>query len=94
MDRRDAAGRRVNIHYFDCADDEEALEIANELLPPDGEVEIWCETALVATPSDSDHTTLPAVLADYLRGAGPVRRITQIDGVAVRLFDGLPDSAS
>jgi hypothetical protein len=59
MDRRDAAGRRVNIHYFDCADDEEALVVAKELLPLHGLVEIRRETALVATLAYSDHTTPP-----------------------------------
>jgi hypothetical protein len=94
MDRHDAAGRRVSIHYFDCADDEEAFEVANEFLPPNGLVEIWRETALVATLSDSDHTTLTGVIANNLRRAGRVSRTTQIDGVVVRLFDGLPVSAS
>ncbi len=53
MDRHDAAGRRISIHYFDCADDDEALDVAKELLPPNGLVKIWRDTALVATLLES-----------------------------------------
>ncbi len=58
MERHDAAGRKVDIHHFDCNDDEEALEVAKEFLPPNGQVKIWRETILVGTLSNSNYATL------------------------------------